>query len=426
VGEYTGRRRGRAASEPPAQQPEYPHAEESSYQQGYLPGDAYGDQHYQDPYAQQPQPEAYGYEYGYAQPAQDQQGYGSYEQYPGYQQQPQQGYEEQQQGYYQAEYAEGYEQGYQEAYYQEGHQEQGYQQQGYQEQGYQEAPYYQYDQPYAEPYAEQYAEPYADQPHGEQYAPGYADEYAGPYTEQYAEPYAERYGEAYTDTDTDTDTDTGQYAEPYPEQYQGYPDDYADIYVSPEPLRAPLPPLSHLPYTGAATVALAIAAFVSTKAVAAVVLPLQLVVAWAVLDLAGFASRRTAVLAALPVLAGTVATFKFQADDAAVGVAAGLGGGFVLIAADAVFRARRRGVEPGSVRALAAATSALLFAGLTGLAVPAADLHLTSVAVGAGVCAFASLLAARNPDLGASRAAVVAIPVTIAALASYAAAILVP
>jgi len=48
------------------------------------------------------------------------------------------------------------------------------------------------------------------------------------------------------------------------------------------------------------------------------------------------------------------------------------------------------------------------------------------VAVGAGVCALASLLAARNPELGASRAAVVAIPVTIAALASYAAAILVP
>ena len=125
-------------------------------------------------------------------------------------------------------------------------------------------------------------------------------------------------------------------------------------------------------------------------------------------------------------LAGTVATFKFQADDAAVGVAAGLGAGFVLIAADAVFRARRRGVEPGSVHALAAAAAALLFAGLTGLAVPAADLHLTSVAVGAGVCAFASLLAARNPELGGSRAAVVAIPVTIAALASYAAAILVP
>ena len=133
---------------------------------------------------------------------------------------------------------------------------------------------------------------------------------------------------------------------------------------------------------------------------AAVVLPLQLVVAWAVLDLAGSASRRTAVLVALPVLAGTVATFKFQTDDAAVGVAAGLGAGFVLIAADAVFRARRRGVEPGSVRALAAAASPLLFAGLTGLAVPAADLHLTSVAVGAGVCAFASLLAARNPELG--------------------------
>jgi len=409
VGEYTGRRRGRAASEPSAQQPEYPYAEEPSYQQGYLPGDAYGDQPYQDPYGQQPQSEAYGYE-----------------QYPGYEQQPQQQGYDQQPGYYQAEYAEGYEQGYQEAYYQEGYQEQGHPQQGYQEQGYQDAPYYQYEQPYAEPYAEQYAEPYADQPYadqpyGEQYAaPGYADDYAEPYAEpysgQYAEPYQEQYQEQYAE----------QYADPYPEQYQGYPDDYADVYVSPENLRPPLPALSHLPYTGAATAALAIAAFVSTKAVAAVVLPLQVVVAWAVLDLAGFASRRTAVLAALPVLAGTVGTFKFSSDDAAVAVAAGLGAGFVLIAADAVFRARRRGVEPGSVRALAAAASALLFAGLTGLAVPAADLHLTSVAVGAGVCALASLLAARNPELGASRAAVVAIPVTIAALASYAAAILVP
>ena len=123
---------------------------------------------------------------------------------------------------------------------------------------------------------------------------------------------------------------------------------------------------------------------------------------------------------------GAAATFKFQPDDAVLPVAAGLGTGFVLIAADAVFRARRRCVEPGSVRALAAAASALLFAGLTGMFLPAAVLHLSSVAAGAGVCAVLSVSAARNSELGASRAAVVAIPVTIAALASYAAAILVP
>jgi hypothetical protein len=184
--------------------------------------------------------------------------------------------------------------------------------------------------------------------------------------------------------------------------------------------------MSHLPYTAAATVALAIAAFISTKAIAVVVLPLQLVVAWAVLDLAGYASRRTAVIVALPALAGTVGTFKFQPDDAVLPVAAGLGVGFVLVAADTVARVWRRGVEPGTVGSLAVAASALLFAGLTGLFLPAAALHTNSVAIGAAVCGLVSLTAARNPDLAVSRAAVVAVPVTVAALASYAAAILVP
>ena len=37
MGEYTGRRRGRAASEPSAQQPEYPPCRGTPYQEGYLP-----------------------------------------------------------------------------------------------------------------------------------------------------------------------------------------------------------------------------------------------------------------------------------------------------------------------------------------------------------------------------------------------------
>jgi hypothetical protein len=131
-------------------------------------------------------------------------------------------------------------------------------------------------------------------------------------------------------------------------------------------------------------------------------------------------------MAALPALAGVLGTFKFQPDDAVLPIAAGLGTGFVVIAADAVLRTRRRGVEPGTVRALAAAATALLFAGLTGLFVPAAVLHSASVAIGAAVCGVVSVTAARNPELGASRTAVVGIPVTIAALAAYAAAILVP
>lgn len=392
MGEYTGRRRGRAASEPSAQQPEYTYTE-----------DPYSGQGYADPYAQ-PAPEYQGYEalYGYeAAP--------SYEQYPSY---------EQQQGYYQG-------QEYQEPYYQQGYVDDSYSQQSYAE------PYY--EQPYYEaPYEQQaYGTPgqaaydyresgysdsgYSDSGYGE---PSYEADYAA------APPYADY--PQHAEYEYQEYTEYSEYPE-YPE-YAEYP---SDTYAAPHPepaqtSRTPHPPLSHLPYTAAATAALAVAAFVSTTAVAAVVLPLQLVVAWAVLDLTGFASRRTAVLAALPALAGTVATFKFQPDDAVLPIAAGLGAGFVLVAADAVFRARKHGVEPGSVRSLAAGSSALLFAGLTGLFLPAAVLHGASVAFGAAVCGFVALVAARNRELAVSRAAVVAIPVTIAALASYAAAILVP
>jgi hypothetical protein len=203
--------------------------------------------------------------------------------------------------------------------------------------------------------------------------------------------------------------------------------EYAQEYA-PEPPRIhrqALPLLAHLPFLGASTAALVIASFVSAKAVAAVVLPLQLLVAWAILDLTGHASRRTAALVALPTLAATIGTFTFQADESATAVAGGLGVGFFLLAADAVFRAGRRGVEPGTGRAIAAAASALLFAGLTGLFVPAARLDTGSVAVGAAVGALVGLVAARSPELGSSRVVVVGFPATMAALASYAAAILV-
>src|SRR6185312_7274162 len=89
----------------------------------------------------------------------------------------------------------------------------------------------------------------------------------------------------------------GEYAEPDAEDYRE-PYDHPESYAYPEPAypapayapdgRTPLSLAAHLPFIAAATAALAVTAFVSAKAVAAVVLPLQLVVAWAVLDLARF------------------------------------------------------------------------------------------------------------------------------------------
>jgi hypothetical protein len=371
VGEYTGRRRGRPASEPQPEQPQY--AEAPVYEQ----------------YAETP---VYEYEdgYGYQQPAEYASG-----------------------GYPSAEYP-SYEYGY-------------------------EAPQY-YVEP--EPYAPEPQQPHSrrGQPSPEEtpYAPeyGYTEQYAGEYYEQYYEQYTEEYVQ--------------EYAEDYAEEYVEQP--YLDSYAEPRfesrrrssndvphepyepyeyvpetsrPHRQALPLLAHLPFLGASTAALVITSFISVKAVAAVVLPLQLLVAWAILDLAGHASRRTAVLLALPTLTATLGTFKFQADESATAVAGGLGVGFSLLAADAVFRAGRRGVEPGTVRALAAAASALLFAGLTGMFLPAARLDTGSVAIGAAVGALVGLVAARNPELGSSRVVVVAVPATAAALASYAAAILV-
>ncbi|WP_344663685.1 hypothetical protein [Catenulispora yoronensis] len=268
---------------------------------------------------------------------------------------------------------------------------------------------------------------YTEQYTGEQYtsqqytSQQYVDEYAEPRfeTRRRSDGAAEDYDADYYDTEYAPD-DASDYA-------SGYASEYSPDYrpEAPPRQRQALPLPAHLPFLGASTAALVIASFVSTKAVAAVVLPLQILVAWAILDLAGYASRRTAVLVALPVLAATVGAFKFQADESATAIAGGLGAGFFLVAADAVFRARRRGVEPGTVRAVGAAASALLFAGLTGLFVPAARLDQSAVAVGAAVGALLGLVAARNPELGSSRVVVVALPATGAALASYAAAILV-
>ncbi|NUP47032.1 MAG: hypothetical protein HOW97_06895 [Catenulispora sp.] len=427
MGEYTGRRRGRPASEP---QPEPEYVETPSYDEGYFADESYG----------------YGYEQGY-QPGYEQPGYEqpSYEQ-PSYEQQvyEQPSYEQQvyeQPGYEQPSYEQ---QAYEQASYEQPNYDYGYESPSYETYGYegyetaqyvepepQQRPHSRRGNPSAEEmyapeygYQEQYSEQYSEQ-YVEQYAESYDGEYYEEYTEQYAEDYAEPRFESRRRS-------AGPAQEYEPEYAPGYAPDYDSEYAPGydyAPPRSPrtreaLPLLSHLPFLGASTAALVIASFVSAKAVAAVVLPLQLLVAWAILDLAGHASRRTAALVALPTLAATVGTFKFQADESATALAGGLGAGFFLLAADAVFRAGRRGVAPGTVQAVAAAASALLFAGLTGLFLPAARLDQASVALGAAAGALAGLAAARNPELGSSRVVVVALPATVAALASYAAAIL--
>ena len=367
MGEYTGRRRGRPAEEPP--EPQYYGYEQPSFEQPSYEQPSYEQPSFEVPVDygyESPSYEAYGYEtHQYAEPER-------------YAPEPQQWSPERYADSHNGEY-----------YYEE------------------------YAEEYAEQYTEGYAEPYTEE---------YAEEYSDDYVEEYVEDYADGYADDYAEPRFEPRRRSEAYA---PEYSPEYAPDYS--YAPPAArLRQALPLTAHLPFLGASTAALVVASFVSAKAVAAVVLPLQLLVAWAILDLAGYASRRTAAFVALPALAATVGTFKFQADESATAIAGGLGAGFFLLAADAVFRAGRRGVEPGTVRAVAAAASALLFAGLTGLFLPAAALHLNSVAAGAAVCGLASLVAARNPELGGSRAAVVAIPVTIAALASYAAAILVP
>lgn len=182
---------------------------------------------------------------------------------------------------------------------------------------------------------------------------------------------------------------------------------------------------NHLPVVGAIAVAIIVCAFVTPEAVAAVTIVLQAAAALAIRDILRLPGRRAAIVATLPAVAATVGTFRFSADVAATAVAAGLGAGFVLAAGDTVLRSRRRGVEPGATRVLAGTVAALLFAGLTALLTAAARQSPTAAAIGGAVYGILALLAARDRELTASRAAVLGLPAAGAALAAYAAAILV-
>jgi hypothetical protein len=277
-----------------------------------------------------------------------------------------------------------------------------------------------YEEPEYDPYAQsQYIEPqYIEPQYGE---PQYAESQDG--ESQYAEPQ----------------TQEPQYAEPRLDPIRRRARERADV---PEPREAPerspayrrpprsgrvsstLPP-NHLPYLGAAAVALIAAPFVRPGAVAAVVALTQAATAWAVLDLLGLPSRRAAAVAFAPALAADAATFGFQPDVSGTGVLAGLGCGFVLAAADAVLRARRHGVEPGASKQLAATVAAMLFACLGGLFVAAARIDSTTAAFGGALAGLLAYAASRNRELTRSRTAVVGLGCTGAALVTYAAAILV-
>ena len=155
-------------------------------------------------------------------------------------------------------------------------------------------------------------------------------------------------------------------------------------------------------------------------------------VAWAVLNLLDLPSRRAAVIAVLPALAADAGTFAYSPDVGATAVAAAIGCGFVLAAADTVLTSRRRGVEPGASRDLAAVVIALVFTGMTALYVAAARLDHLTVAAGAVLAAVLALGAARSrllaelsPSGTVLRSMAVGLPFAAAAVASYAAAILV-
>jgi len=148
----------RSMSQPPGYgQP--PEGDPYGQQYGYgQQGQGYGQQGYEQGYGQQQQPPQQGYEQGYGQ--QPQQGYDQ-----GYGQQPQQGYGQQQQGYDQG-YGQQPQQGYDQGYG-GGQQQQGYGQPGY-DQGYggqQQQGYGQpgYDQGYAQGGYPQGGDPYAQQ-----------------------------------------------------------------------------------------------------------------------------------------------------------------------------------------------------------------------------------------------------------------------
>jgi hypothetical protein len=182
---------------------------------------------------------------------------------------------------------------------------------------------------------------------------------------------------------------------------------------------------NHLPFVAAATVALIASGFVAPKATAAVTVLLQIAAAFAVRDLLRMPGRRPAIVAAVPAVAATAGTFGFTSDVAANAIAAGLGAGFVLAAGDMVLRTRRRGVHRGAARDLAASVTALLIACMTALLTAAARQSATAVAIGGVVYGILALVASRNRELTSSRAAVLGLPAAAAALAAYAAAILV-
>jgi hypothetical protein len=181
-----------------------------------------------------------------------------------------------------------------------------------------------------------------------------------------------------------------------------------------------------VPPIAVATIALAVASFTVPQAVAVVAAVLQFATAWAIISLLSYPNVRAVVIAALPALAADAGAFAYSPDISATATAAAIGCGFVLAAADTVLRTARRGVEPGASRELAAAVVALLVTCTSTLYVPAARLdHYTVLggAILAGLLAFARV---RRPDSAiTSRAEAVGLPFAVAALASYAAAILV-
>ena len=185
-------------------------------------------------------------------------------------------------------------------------------------------------------------------------------------------------------------------------------------------------PINVVPPIAVATIALAAASFTVPQAVAAVAAALQIATAWAIVSLLSYPDIRAVVIAALPALAADAGAFAYSPDISATATAAAIGCGFVLAAADTVLRTARRGVEPGASRELAAAVVALLVTCTSTLYVPAARLDHYTVLGGAILAGLLAFARARRPDSAiTSRAEAVGLPFAVAALASYAAAILV-
>lgn len=451
MGDYRGRRRGRADSQPPQDG-------------GYYADEGFGGSNYRDGYQEsgdgypEAQPDGYGpgdtadrasdYASDYAEPRFD------FGQRPAV-------YEQQSYG---------------QQYDQQGYDQQSYEQQSY-DQVYEQQPYGQtYDQTYGQAQDPAYEQLYAPEPtRGSRrgrpaeepeyipgYLPGYAPEdltyepgYDAPSydTPSYDEPPYEDQPAIPAQAKPRRGSRRGRPAaegvhEPGSASEAGYRDrDHADYgdhgdrdgrFGADTPYdqdrrgedrrgedRAGAAVPNHLPVVGGIAVAIIVCGFVTPEAVAAVTIVLQVAAAFAIRDLLRLPGRRAAIVAALPAVAATLGTFRFSADVAATAVAAGLGAGFVLAAGDTVLRSRRRGVEPGATRALAGTIAALLFAGLTALLTAAARQSSAATAIGGVVYGILALLAARDRELTASRAAVLGLPAAGAALAAYAAAILV-